>query len=131
MRGKTCGIGRLGNSPSKSRGILIESPRRLEFCFTLNQAVADARGAVTLRARINDRDLEARIFKGAGERVYSVTIPVDMWDGLPEDNLRIDFILDRGYHPPPPDRRELGLQVIFEKVGLTHRREFTYPIRLR
>jgi len=95
----------------------LESPRRLEFCFFLNQAVADALGTVTLRARMGGRDLETRIFEGAGEHVYSATIPVDIWDGLLEDNLRIDFSLDRGYQPPPPNRRELGLQVIFEKVG--------------
>jgi hypothetical protein len=32
--------------------------------------------------------------------------------------------------PPAPDGRELGVQVTFEKVGPTLRRELTHPIKL-
>lgn len=108
----------------------LESQGGLEFRFFLNQAVADALGTVTLTARIGDRNLGAKKFQGAGGHVYSATLPPDPWSGPGEDTMRVDFGLDRAYQPPPPDSRELGLQVIFEGTGLAERRELTYPVRL-
>lgn len=111
-----------------------ERPQNLEFHFALHPTVA-AMGAITLQARIRDRDLGAQIFRGAGEHVYTADVPVPVQEhALMIDraagDLRIDFVLDRAYRPPPPDRRELGLQVTFEKKGPTGLREFTHPVRL-
>jgi hypothetical protein len=110
---------------------------RLEFRFALHPDVAAALGAVTLRARIGDRDLGAQMFQGAGEHIYTAEVPVPVLPpkGAPAldktaGDLRIDFALDRAYQPPSPDRRELGLQVTFEKTGATGLRQFTDPIRL-
>jgi tRNA (mo5U34)-methyltransferase len=100
--------------------------KRLEFHFAIHPDVAAAVGAVTLRARIGDRDLGAQVFEGAGEHVYSADVPPYPMDA----DVRVDFALDRACQAPSPDRRELGLQVTFEKTGLRGMRQFTDPIRL-
>lgn len=104
----------------------LDSPRSLEFRFAIHPDVATAMGAVTLRARNGGRELGAQVFNGTGEHVYVADIsPLSM-----DADLRIDFALDRAYQPPLPDRRDLGLQVTFEKTGPTGLRQFTHPIRL-
>jgi tRNA (mo5U34)-methyltransferase len=116
----------------------LDSPpaarKRLEFRFALNSAVAAALGGVTLRARIGDLELGAHMFQGAGEYVYSAEIPAPASRRAPANDsaeaLRIDFALDRAFHPGPPDRRELGLQVTFERTGPAGLRQFTDPVRL-
>jgi SAM-dependent methyltransferase len=104
----------------------LSTANRLEFHFALHPDVTAAVGAVTLRARIGDRELGAQVFEGAGEHIYSADVPPFPTDA----NLRIDFALDRTFRPPSPDRRELGLQVTFEKTGLRGLRQFPDPIRL-
>jgi hypothetical protein len=76
---------------------------------------------------MGDRELGVQTFRGAGEHVFF----------CPERHvagaggvMRIDFSLDKACVPPAPDGRELGVQVTFEKVGPTLRREWTHPIKL-
>jgi hypothetical protein len=102
----------------------------------MHPIVAAALGSVTLRARIGDQELGAQTFRGEGEHVYAAALPplVSTPPPYPIETvgaLRIDFALDRAFEPPPPDRRELGVQVSFEKTGPTLRREFTHPVSLR
>jgi tRNA (mo5U34)-methyltransferase len=102
----------------------LDSVKAIHFRFLVNPQVAHVRPEVTLRAKLGDRELGAQTFQGSGEHVYSVALP----DAGPGP-WRIDFSFDRGYAPPPPDGRELGVQVTFAKTGPTLRREWTHPIR--
>ncbi len=104
--------------------------KRLEFSFVVHPEVATALGSVTLRAHIGEQDLGAQTFRGAGEHVYTAGLPALIDEQNSQERLRIDFTLDRAYQPPPPDSRELGLQVTFENTGPTLRRNFVYPIRI-
>ena len=105
----------------------LDSVEGIEFRFLVNPQVAAARNEVTLRASMGDRELGVQTFRGAGEHVFF----------CPERHvagaggvMRIDFSLDKACVPPAPDGRELGVQVTFEKVGPTLRREWTHPIKL-
>jgi len=122
--------------PQRLDGLQLDSSRRIEFRFAMHPIVAAALGSVTLRARIGDQELGAQTFRGEGEHVYAAALPplVSTPPPYPIETvgaLRIDFALDRAFEPPPPDRRELGVQVSFEKTGPTLRREFTHPVSLR
>jgi hypothetical protein len=108
----------------------LDSLHALEFRFALHPVVAEALGAVTLRARAGGRDLAPQTFRGAGDHLYRAKLPDT---GGPDTSgmvdVRIDFAIDRAFQPPPPDVRELGLQVTFQKTGPTLRREWTHPCR--
>lgn len=109
----------------------VTGGKRLEFRFLVNSDVAAALGSVTLRARVGNVDLGAQTFEGAGEHIYSAELPKPLRPlDEAEENLRIDFALDRGYRPASPDSRELGLQVTFEKTGPGHVRQFADPMRI-
>jgi hypothetical protein len=104
----------------------LDSSHGIQFRFAVHRDLA-ALGTITMRARIGDRELGEQTFQGEGEHVYSAALPYPVET---VGALRIHFALDRAYVPAPPDRRELGLQVTFEKMGLTPKREFTHPIVL-
>lgn len=86
---------------------------RLEFRFTLPDAVLGKTGPVTLKAKIAGVELDPQTYSQAGEHVYQREIPAT---SLPAEAVTIDFELDKFLAAGQVELRELG--VIASTVGL-------------
>lgn len=108
----------------------LDSAQGVSFRFFVNPQVAAVRPEVTVRAKSGGRVLGEQTFRGPGEHVFECPQRHAAGAGgaaLQEASL--DFSFTPSYIPPPPDSRQLGVQVIFAKTGPTLRREWTHPIR--
>lgn len=86
---------------------------RIEFRFTLPEAVLSKAGPVTLKARIAGVELDPQTYSQAGEQVYLRDIPPT---SLPADAVTVDFELNKFLAAGQVELRELG--VIASTVGL-------------
>jgi len=86
---------------------------RLEFRFTLPDAVLGKTGPITLKAKIAGVELDPQTYPQAGEQVYQRDIP---GTSLPSDAVTVDFELSKFLAAGQVELRELG--VIASTVGL-------------
>jgi SAM-dependent methyltransferase len=83
----------------------------LRFRFTIAEAVLKETGIVRLRAAVNGVALETREFTTTGESIYVQRIPPAVLQASERPLIR--FELENACTSAGPDRRELGVQVVF------------------
>ncbi len=87
-----------------------EGAARIEFYFSIPQALFERLGPLTLAARANGAPLAPQTFAAAGLHHYVAMLPSGV-----TGEIRVDFELDRALSDPALDCRELGVQVCFSK----------------
>lgn len=86
----------------------------LRFRFQLPAAIVDDLKSVWLTAHVDGLPLHSVEYATLGEHLYICEIPRRLWV---EGSVLIQFVLDKARAPSPADRRELGLQVVFEECS--------------
>jgi len=83
-----------------------EKGGRLDFRFTLPDAVFKQLGPVKVAATINGLALAGETYTASGEYVYTRDVPAD---ALKEDPVIVEFASDKAIPPSADDSRELAL----------------------
>ena len=89
----------------------LRAPEGTRAFFTMDLYIPDIviqkLGPITLAASVNDRPLEAQVYREAG--VYKFRREIEA--GLKPGTNRFDFALDKALPPSTEDDRELGISV--------------------
>jgi hypothetical protein len=82
--------------------------------LTLDFFLPEDRAGVTLRARVNGRELAPQTFRTGGECRYRQPLPPDAVTGTVAE---VEFTVDTRVPPKTGDQRELGVVVSFAREG--------------
>jgi hypothetical protein len=86
---------------------------KLQLNFTLNDALVNKLGPVTVSAKVNGTAIDPETFSQPGDHLYTHDVPAS---ALASDVVTVEFSTDKALAPTDIDKRELAL--IVKTIGL-------------
>jgi hypothetical protein len=83
---------------------------RLEFKFSIPEAVISRVGPLTLSARVNGAEVGSESYQKSGEYAFSKPVPAGAIRS--GEAVKVEFELDKALQPGEADKRELGLVAV-------------------